>query len=198
VEAPPPAPVETPAPVQKQRRHSLIFAPEQVSLTTGAGPANYFGTSHTTDSDVGVSWDARVTFGAHSIIALEAGYVGAINNIDVAQSAGGGTRGHMSSEGFDTDFRLQLPMRVQPYIFSGVGYNHLSVSRDNNPSLVLINTGDDQVTIPAGGGLTGYLGRHATLDLRGTYRFIPDNQVSAISNGNLHQWVASARIGYTF
>src|SRR5262249_8590355 len=155
-------------------------------------------TGNTTDTDVGVSWDARVTFGAHSIIALEAGYVGAINNIDVARSAGGGTRGHMSSAGFDTDFRPQLPIRGQPHLFTRPGYNHLSVARDNNPTLVLLETGDDQVTIPAGGGLTGYLGRHATLDLRGTYRFIPDNSVSAISNGNLHQWVASARIGYTF
>jgi hypothetical protein len=177
-----------------KRKASIVFAPAQVSLQTGAGPSNYFGTGATTATDVGAAWDARVLFGAHSIIAIEAGYVGSSNTIDSPL----GNRGHISSNGFDGDFRLQLPWRLQPYIFSGVGYNHMSTTTGNNPTLVLLQTEDNQVVIPAGGGVSVYFLRHATLDIRGTYRFIPDNEVSAMPNHSLNQWLAQARVGYTF
>jgi hypothetical protein len=194
---PPPAPPPPPPVAKHETKHSVVFAPSEISLTTGAGPANYFGSGNTTNMEVGAVWDARVTVGAHSIMALEAGYVGGINNID--NVGDNGNRGHVSSQGFDTDFRLQLPTYVQPYIFAGVGYNHMSVHTDGNPTLAsLRSTGDDQVTIPAGAGLTGYLGKHATLDLRGTYKLIPDNEVTAFNTSALHQWVAQARVGYTF
>src|SRR5690349_7114712 len=75
---PPPAPVAT-----HERHHNKIFAPEVVSLTTGAGAANYFGHDQTTSMDPGAAWDARVTLGARSAIALEAAYMGGVNNVDL-------------------------------------------------------------------------------------------------------------------
>jgi hypothetical protein len=145
--------------------------------------------------DVGASWDARVTLGAHSILALEAGYVGSLNRLDVAGKA------DLVSHGLDGDLRLQLPYRVQPYIFGGVGYNHVAVNASSDTSAAIQATpGADQLTVPAGGGLSAYLGRneHVTLDLRGTYRYIPDNNLSFMPIDHLHQWVAQARVGYTF
>jgi opacity protein-like surface antigen len=93
---------------------------------------------------------------------------------------------------------LQLPTRIQPYIFGGVGYNHMSVKIDNNPTLVLRQTEDNQVAIPAGGGVSAYATKHFTVDVRGTYRYIPDNEVTAMNTSALHQWLAQARVGYTF
>jgi hypothetical protein len=187
------APTPAPAP---EHRHNRVFAPQEVSVTTGAGPANYFGSALNGTVDVGAGWDARVTFGARSVIALEAGYVGGTNNVDVQGTT---NHGRLSSNGLDGDLRLQVPTVVEPYVFGGVGYNHMSLSGTSNVSNAgTLSTSDDQVTVPAGGGVTGYIGKHATVDLRGTYRFIPDNGLTQMASGHLHQWVAQARVGYTF
>jgi hypothetical protein len=193
-----PLPAPTPAPPPPEHRHSRVFAPEEVSLVGGAGVGDYFGSGKTVHTDTGATWDARATFGAHSIVALEAGYVGSVNSIDVPS----GSTGTLSSQGVDGALRLQFPTRVQPYVFAGVGYNHMSLDNDANSSITsqFRKNSDDQVTIPAGGGLTGYLGRHkhATVDVRGTYRLIPDNNITIMDTRALHQWSAQARIGYAF
>lgn len=186
--APPPAPVAA-------KKHNIIFAPQEVALTTGAGVTNYFGTPTNGTMDPGAGWDARLTFGTRSILALEAAYVGSSNNIDTVS----GNHGQVSSNGLDGDLRVQLPYAVQPYIFSGVGYNHMAVTRTDSVTLAgPVNDSDNQVTVPAGGGVAGYIGKHTTLDLRGTYRYIPDNGITIMDTRALHQWVAQAHVGYVF
>jgi hypothetical protein len=179
----------------------VIFAPGEIALTTGAGVTNYFGSGVTGNVDVGAGWDARLMFGAHSIIALEAGYVGSVNNIDNPFEGSG----FVSSQGVDGDLRLQLPFVVQPYVFGGVGYNHMAIN--NNPNGIPATNGngvttiltDDQFTVPAGAGLAGYVGKHVQLDLRGTYRYTPDNTLTNImGNKNLNQWAATGRVGWVF
>ncbi len=195
---PPPAPAPPPAePYHAERKHNIVFAPQEISLTTGAGPGNYFGTALNNAVDTGAAWNARVVFGARSAIALEAAYVGSSNTVDTVNHVG---KGRLDSNGFDGDLRLQVPTMIEPYVFGGVGYNHMAVSNMTDVSTAgPLSTSDDQVTVPAGGGLTGYIGHHATLDLRGTYRFIPDNGITEMTpNHHLHQWVAEANIGYAF
>jgi opacity protein-like surface antigen len=197
-EVPPPAPPPVAEAAPPPAKHTRIFAPGQVGVTTGAGPANYFGSALNSTTDVGAGWDARVTFGTRSIIALEAGYVGASNNVDMA----GGDHARLNSNGVDGDLRLQIPTVVEPYIFGGVGYNHMTATQSGGLTDTgragPINSSDDQVTVPAGAGLSGYLGKHTTLDLRGTYRYIPDNGLTVMSTSSLHQWVAQAHVGYVF
>lgn len=197
-EAPAPPPVAAAPPPPPERRHNRIFAPSEISLTTGAGVTDYFGTGTglTGRTDPGAAWDARVTFGTHSVFALEAGYLGAVNSIDVPAGKGG----HVNSNGLDGDLRVQLPTRVQPYIFAGVGWNFMNIDNGNaNPSITSeLRGSDNQLTVPAGGGVTGYIGRHATVDLRGTYRYIPENDISILNTRALHQWMAQARVGYAF
>jgi opacity protein-like surface antigen len=191
--APPPPPPVAAAPVKRHR--NKYFAPHEVSLTTGAGVANYFGGADSPDTiDAGAAWDARLTMGIHSPIALEAAYMGAVNNLD----AGNGGHGQVHSNGFDGDVRFQLPTRVQPYVFGGVGYNHMEVRNNGTGAAGNYVGKDDQVTVPAGGGVTAYVGRHVTLDARGTYRFIPDNGITVMSDRHLHQWLAQAHVGYAF
>lgn len=198
---PAPAPAEpTPAPEARRRRENRIFAPQSIAFVTGAGVSDYFGNSLTVSGgqglvDPGAAWDARFVFGTRSIIALEAGYIGAVNRVDVA-----GKNGNINSNGIDGTLRLQLPYRVQPYAFAGVGWNHMTLDNgDANPQVTQrFREDDDQVTIPAGAGISGYLGRHATVDVRGTYRLIPDNDITVMSDQALHQWIAQARVGYVF
>src|SRR5581483_9256881 len=118
----------------------IVFAPQEVQLATGAGPGNYFGKASPT-LETGATWDARVTLGAQSIIALEAGYIGGVNQIEVP-----GVAGHLNSNGIDGDFRLQLPYRFQPYIFSGVGWNHMTLDNTaGNPNVnAQVRNVDDQ------------------------------------------------------
>ena len=193
-EAPPPAPV-----VQKEAQHNIVFAPTEVAISTGAGVTDYFGNTLNARTSAGATWDARMTFGAHSIIALEAGYVGSTNA--VGPTALSGNSALINSNGIDGDFRLQLPFKVQPYIFGGVGWNHMSLnnSAGSVEMAASFNNSNDQLTIPAGGGLAGYIGKHAMVDVRGTYRLIPDSNFQ-VGNANaaVNQWMASARIGYAF
>jgi hypothetical protein len=193
-QAPPPAP--PPAAEAPVAHHNRIFAPQDIGASTGAGPSNYFGTALNSTIDTGAAWNARLTFGTHSIIAMEAAYIGSSNNIDMQN---GQTHGRLAAHGVDTDLRLQLPMTVQPYIFGGVGYNHMETVQNGQTSFAgPLNQTDDQVTVPAGVGLSGYVGRHVSLDARGTYRFIPTNDITIMSTRNLHQWMAQANIGYVF
>jgi opacity protein-like surface antigen len=186
MEAPPPAPAA--------KSHVKVFAPGEVSVTTGAGPTNYFGSSNTMKTDVGAGWDVRATFGTHSIIALEGAYMGATNTVEV----GGLHNGNINSNGIDTDFRLQLPTRVQPYMFGGVGWNYMTL---NNATIAPNQkVTDNQFTIPAGAGVSAYVFNHATLDLRGTYRYLGGNELTTIGADHTasHQWIAQARFGYAF
>jgi opacity protein-like surface antigen len=193
--APAPPPPEAMAPPPRKHHHNIIFAPQEIAVATGAGPANYFGSALNSTLDVGAGWDARVTFGARSVLALEAAYVGSTNNIDTLS----GTHGRLDSHGIDSDLRLQLPTVVAPYIFGGVGYNHMALVRTASESFAgPLNENDNQVTVPAGAGLSANLGKHATVDVRGTYRLIPDNGITVMNNGNIHQWMAQANVGYTF
>lgn len=187
-----------PGPTAERRHHNIVFAPTEIGFATGAGVTDYFGggTGLTARTDPGAAWDARFVFGTHSILALEAGYLGAVNTIDVA----GGKEGHVNSNGLDGDLRIQLPTRVQPYIFAGLGWNHMSIDNGNaNPSITgVLHESDEQLTVPAGGGVSAYIGHHATVDLRGTYRLVTNNDISVMNDRSLHQWVAQARLGYAF
>jgi len=198
VPAPPPmaqpAPEAMPPPVAHHRKHNIVFAPQEFMLTTGAGPTNYFGSSNTMRTDVGAGWDVRGTFGARSIIALEAAYMGDTNTVEQNSLH----NGNINSNGLDTDFRLQLPYRVQPYIFGGVGWNYMTLN--NSTISATQRTTDNQVTVPAGVGFSAYPTRHMNFDLRGTYRYIGDNDLQTTGAGSTvsHQWLAQARLGYAF
>jgi hypothetical protein len=194
-QAPPPC---CAAPARHARRHhrSRIFAPGAVSLMTGGGVGEYFGRGMAFgDIEPGAAWDARLVIGTSSVLAIEAGYQGSTNKIDIT-----GSTAYLNSNGIDGALRLQLPFRVQPYVFGGVGWNHMSVSSDPADPVIAgrLRGSDEQLVFPAGGGLALYAGRHATVDLRGSYRLITRSDIQVDSPANFHQWIAQARVGYTF
>jgi opacity protein-like surface antigen len=197
--APPAAAAPAPYYTGEPRRRVRVFAPREIAVSGGGGVANYVGGAMRADSDTGAAWDARVTVGTRSILAVEAGYVGSVNRVDGAVNDG-----HISSHGVDGDLRIQLPYRVQPYVFGGVGYNrmHLNSEGMSDPFLAAsFRRDDNQLAVPAGGGVSAYLGRHrhATLDARFTYRALFDNEFNRIDNGErMDQWSVLGRAGYAF
>jgi hypothetical protein len=191
----PPAPAPALVPMHHEKHYSRIFAPNSIGLVTGAGVGNYFG-SAVQQVDAGPNWDARVILGTRSIMAVEAGYTGGTNEAN----PNGANNAHLNTNGIDGTFRLQLPFKAQPYIFSGVGWQRMTLDNafaDGNVS-ARYTTRDDQLVVPAGGGFAGYIGRHLTLDARGTYKYVTNNDITIMSDRALHQWVAQARVGYVF
>jgi hypothetical protein len=178
------------------------FSPDQTSITVGGGVNDFaFGTMRRA-TEVGAEWDARITFGTRTPIAFEAGYVGTYNKLAGPTEGQGSVAPYLMQHSVDGDLRINLlPFRVQPYIFGGVGYNHVNLrNRGDNPALAArFNDSDDNLLVPAGAGLAGYVGRHGTMDVRFTYRaiFFRDlDRVETDSRGD--QWVVAGRFGYAF
>ena len=174
------------------RRRRFRRRPASVPATTSAPRS-------TRTIDVGAAWDARLTFGTHSRhrargrlrrlveqhrhaerhAARPARLARRRQRLPPAASDGGASRTSSAASATTTWRSSQTELGVS---LAGP----------------LQNT-DDQVTVPAGAGLSGYIGKHTTLDVRGTYRFIPDNGLTEMSpTRNLHQWVAQAHVGYVF
>jgi hypothetical protein len=183
------------------RRTWLSFAPEQTAVTAGGGVASFSGATMRANTRLGADWDARVTFGTRAPLALEAGYTGVYNSLG---SGGAATAApYIVQSSVDGVVRINLiPYRVQPYIFGGVGYNHVRVyNRDQDPEMAArFKASDDQVMIPVGGGLAGYFGQHATVDARFTYRamFHDELMIDAPANARSDSYTIAARAGYAF
>jgi hypothetical protein len=197
--APPqPAPVAA-APVQHEKKHNFWFYP-MTSLTVGGGVADYAFSTMRTATDVGAQWDARIVIGQRSFFGFEAGYAGTYNKFE--STGGSGVAPYITNNSVDGDLRLNfLPFRIQPYGFVGVGYNRASVNnlQDNPAMAAQFHSGDNQVLVPAGGGLAFYPWRHTTFDVRYTYRAIfDDNLLVNNPDARLDQWVVNGRLGYIF
>jgi len=155
-----------------------------------------------TATETGAEWDARLTIGTRSFIAFEAGYAGTYNKLQSPVEGHGSVAPYMVNNGVDGDLRLNLlPFRVQPYVFGGVGYNRATINNLNDsPAMAQrFNSADDQLLVPAGGGLAVYPFAHAMLDARFTYRAIfADNLDRANPDERLDQWAVTGRLGYGF
>jgi hypothetical protein len=143
-------------------------------------------------------WDARLMFGSRLPIAIEGAYVGSVQNID---ALGLSTDSLLVSNGVEGTLRINLTrMRVQPYLFGGVGWARYQLSNTaTNTSSVLGR--DDIGTVPLGAGLSARLGTAFIVDARGTYRATFDDDLmraQALSNNTMQSWSAAGRIGFEF
>lgn len=96
-----------------------------------------------------------------------------------------------------------VPWYVEPYVFGGVGYNHVNVyNRDQDPVMAArFEPSDDQLLVPAGGGLAAYFGArsHFTLDARFTYRAVfYDDLLVQDPTAREDSYTVAGRLGYVF
>jgi hypothetical protein len=201
---PAPAPPVAPPPqkvAKKERKRNPWFDPRDVSLTAGAGVTDFVASDIRSATEIGGAWDARLTIGTRSLVAFEAGYSGTYNKLQAASEGNGSVAPYMVNNGVDSALRLNLlPYRVQPYIFTGIGYNRANVHNlDQNPAMAQrFNRTDDQALVPAGAGLALHLFKHASFDSRFTYRAILKEDLDRLRDARMDQWQVSGRFGYTF
>jgi hypothetical protein len=196
---PAPQPVVIEEPSQHHGNRWYSFSPSQIAITAGGGVSDFAFHTIRTMTEVGASWDAKLTVGTRSFFAFEAGYAGTYNKFETSPT---GAAPFLVSNGFDTDLRINiLPWRVEPYAFIGVGYNRMTLyDREDNPSVAgRVKGNDDQFQLPSGGGLAVYLGDHATIDARFTYRAIFDQGILPNDpNARVDMWQVSGRLGFLF
>jgi hypothetical protein len=107
-----------------------------------------------------------------SVLGIEVGYSGALNNIKDAGAAGADSGPDLVRNGGQAALTLAVtPTAVQPYLLGGIGISNYHFRGGES-----LGYSDDTVgNVPAGVGVRGHFG-HFTADLRGYYNFLFDKQ----------------------
>jgi hypothetical protein len=176
---------------------SHAFSPCEIALTVGGGGAGFLTEGARAMFHTGAAWDTRIIVGTRSVIAFELGYAGTLNRFRAP-----GAQPSLLAQSIDSTFRINLlPWRIEPFIFGGIGYNHTDIiDADDNPRMAsVLARKDDTLLVPAGGGLAVYMGRHATVDARFTYRAMFYQKLFLLNpDERTDQWSVLGRLGYGF
>lgn len=171
-----------------------VFEHYRLGVSVGAGVMGFVdGTARAYTSDGGL-WDVRVGFNTTGNLAVEAAYVGSLQNIDAVGLA---PDAKLLGTGVEANLRLNfMTGRVQPYALLGAGWTRYDLSADTNASDV---SGYDNIaTLPMGIGIS-YRLTDVVLDLRGTYRATAGTElIQAMESSQLDSWSATLRGGFEF
>lgn len=178
-----------------RERPSHLLTPAGLGISVGGGITNFINGDTSDVAGLGGLWEARLTYGTRSFVAIEAAYVGSAQPTDVT---GLSSDANLIGNGGEANLRINFTRTtVQPYIFGGGGWTHYQLVNDD-VNLSGVDSRDDVFFVPAGVGLGIHAGGFL-FDIRGTARFAFDEQLvdSAVSgNGDLDSWSASARLGW--
>ncbi|RYZ35067.1 MAG: hypothetical protein EOO71_36820 [Myxococcaceae bacterium] len=107
-----------------------------------------------------------------SVLGIEVGYSGALNNIKDAGALGADDGPDLVRNGGQAALTLAItPTAVQPYLLGGIGISNYHFRGGE-----ALGYSDDTVgNVPAGVGVRGHFGKF-TADLRGYYNFLFDKQ----------------------
>ena len=174
-----------------------------IGVSIGGGVLGFTDEEARDLTDIGGSWEARVAFGTHLPVGLEAAYVGSAQPIE-AETLGIGDDIVLMGNGAELALRLQLPtFVVQPYALAGLGWMYYSLAGEEGNAGPL--HGDDHVlTAPLGVGLSFRAPYGATFDVRGIWRpAFGADLMSGVYEGTgrsaaFDTWAANARLGWTF
>jgi outer membrane protein OmpA-like peptidoglycan-associated protein len=213
VEAVPPAPEPAPAPVAEAPlpppapmpppaapRH---LPPSRIGIeaAVGAGATGFVENGARNTTDIGSEWNARLTFGSRSYLAVEAAYIGSIQGIN---ALGLSTDARLLGNGAEGTLRINFTRaRIQPYVFGGAGWTHYQLN--NTPTVTTdIRRTDDIGTVPLGGGISARVGRGFLIDVRGGYKYTFNEDLlntamaATGQNSRLDSWNVGGRLGWEF
>lgn len=168
--------------------------PAWMALTVGGGVDDFANSALRNATDIGGSWNLRLTFGQHYWISGEALYIGSAQ-----QMAGLNQRNiDVVGNGAQADLRINgtISFPVQPFVYSGVAYRHYSLTNTTSQfSDVGVGDANNVFEVPLGAGIAAYFG-NLMIDVRGEYRwgFGGNNTV----NGTLDRWGTTGNFGFEF
>ncbi|HUH04199.1 MAG TPA: outer membrane beta-barrel protein [Kofleriaceae bacterium] len=176
-----------------------LMSEHGMSAMIGGGVFGFTDPDTTDFIDVGSAWEARFAFGTREMIGTEVAYTGSAQNIDAAGLDGDAV---LVSTGLEALARMNVFGRRawQPYAVAGIGWRRYDVTNaDFNTSSVRAD--DNVLEIPLGVGVA-YRVNQLVLDVRGTFRPTLDNDLIAETpaepDTQLHNWAATARVGFEF
>ncbi|HTR52376.1 MAG TPA: hypothetical protein VMJ10_16800 [Kofleriaceae bacterium] len=204
------APAGCPQPAQAQPAPQPAYEPEGeaagtswvkdvgVALSVGGGVDDFAGSMHNT-TNIGGSWDARLTFGTRQYLAGEVSYIGSAQTYNTIAD----NHGTLTGNGAQAVLRLNATVDypIQPFIYGGAAWRHYDLTT-STAALADVATSADVLEVPAGGGIAAYFDQ-LVLDVRGEYRFAwggSDIANGSTNNGTgaLSRWGVSGNIGYVF
>jgi hypothetical protein len=181
--------------------HERLIFPFGVSLTFGGGVTGFLDSNTRSYADAGGLWEARLSLGTHSRLAVEAAYVGSLQNLE---ARGLGDDALLSGHGVEANVRLNaMPDALtQPYAFAGMGWTNYSVVNTATNTSVIADE-DNVLYLPAGIGV-GLHWNNMVLDMRATARMsLYDELIEPIigidgetTSSNLNSWAINARLGW--
>ncbi|MBN8472947.1 hypothetical protein JYJ95_41125 [Corallococcus exiguus] len=177
VTTPPPAPSYTPSATANNDIQPLEVEKKSkndkkgLTLLIGGGVEGYTG-ALAPQLAPGPSAAVTASLKPTSVLGVEVGYSGALNNIKNAGSAGADDGPDLVRNGGQAALTVAVtPTAVQPYLLGGIGISNYHFRGGES-----LGYSDDTVgNIPAGVGVRGHFG-HFTADLRGYYNFLFDKQ----------------------
>lgn len=152
-----------------------------LSVMLGGGVEGYTG-GLAPELNPGVAYGVTAALRPSKVLGLELGYTGAVNDVD-EQGLGDVLDvddPDIVRNGGHTAVTLGLTASpLQPYVLGGIGLSVYNVRGGGE----LLGLGDDTVgSVPVGAGVRLHLG-DLNADLRGTYNFLFDQELSALEPG---------------
>lgn len=169
-----------------------------VGLLLGGGYDQYTNSNIRNTTGDGGFWNVRLVEGTRQFVGFEAAYIGDARGMT---GLGFSNNARLVSNGVEGVVRVNVPVArgfslVEPFGFIGVGWQHYMITNNNN-ALSDINSKDDVLTMPFGGGLElAYRGFMA--DARFTYRETYFNNLTGPTGGDLNNWGVGGQIGFEF
>jgi len=190
----------------------IAAAPEEESMmqrlglgvSIGGGVVGFVDEEARDLTDIGGSWEARLTFGTHLPVGLEAAYIGSAQAIESAAiSPALNDDIVLLGNGAELALRVQLPtFFVQPYALAGLGWTYYTLANEEETGP--LDGNDHVLTPPLGVGVALRAPFGATFDVRGIYKFaFGADMFNGVYEGTgdsaaFDSWMVNGRLGWTF
>jgi hypothetical protein len=173
------------------------FSPYMAGLSVGGGVADFRSGTMRNNSSAAAAWNARLLVGTRTPVAFEAEYLGTAAS-ERDSTANDPT---LITTQVSGSARVNLTTwRIQPFLVGGAGWINLhSFGRDEAPiAATQWAHNDNGAVFPLGGGFSSYLGKHAMVDARFTYRLVTGASGFSDAGARPDMWNAQLNAGYAF
>lgn len=173
-----------------------------VAVAVGAGVGGFTDQNMRDTTNTGATWDVLAIVGTRSWLSIEAQYLGSAASVDALS---GDKNANLIGTAIGADVRVNvLPAEQwQPYAFVGGAYRRYDVTgADFTTADTGMNDSDTLFEVPMGAGVS-YRDQGLLIDLRGTFRAAVDanlvqESLTSTDYVPMHNWSASARVGWEF